>query len=173
MEKAGLLLAGLQEDQLSLLRQEQWWKDLPASTPKISKGENYLGLPYLVLDHPRIFGTQDVFAIRTFFWWGHFFSTTLQLSGKFKSRFEPILHRSFERLKEQDFFVCIADTPWHYHVGADNYRSAAAFTLKEYSSVVAEKPFFKLSKAISLGEWNEAPVKLLEIFSQLLAVLRT
>ncbi|MBK8087192.1 MAG: hypothetical protein IPK31_04125 [Chitinophagaceae bacterium] len=34
--------------------------------PKISKGENYEGLPYVMLDYPRCFSKEDVFAIRTF-----------------------------------------------------------------------------------------------------------
>jgi len=56
-------------------------------SPKISRGENYLGLPYLVLDYPRLFRPDAVLAIRTFFWWGHFFSSTLQLSGGYKTEF--------------------------------------------------------------------------------------
>ncbi len=58
-------------------------------SPKISKGENYLGLPYLILDYPRYFKQHDIFAIRTMFWWGHFFSTTLHLSGLFKTQHAP------------------------------------------------------------------------------------
>ena len=33
-------------------------------SPKISKGENYKGLPYVMLDYPRCFGKTDIFAIR-------------------------------------------------------------------------------------------------------------
>ena len=46
--------------------------------PKISKGENYLGLPYIILDYPRYSDSEDLFFIRQMFWWGHFFSHTLQ-----------------------------------------------------------------------------------------------
>src|ERR1700744_546088 len=52
--------------------------------PKISKGENYKGLPWVMLDYPRVFGREEVFAIRTMFWWGHGFSVTLHLKGKFQ-----------------------------------------------------------------------------------------
>lgn len=41
--------------------------EVMAVSPKISRGEQYKGLPWLVLDHPRWFGRQSVFAIRTFF----------------------------------------------------------------------------------------------------------
>ncbi|MFK5012123.1 hypothetical protein ACI4AC_27485, partial [Klebsiella pneumoniae] len=42
-----------------------------ALSPKISKGEQYLQLPYVMLDFPRNFTDNDFFAIRTFFWWGN------------------------------------------------------------------------------------------------------
>src|SRR5580658_8387468 len=46
-------------------------------SPKISRGEQYLQLPYVVLDYPRFYTRNDVLAIRCFFWWGNFFSITL------------------------------------------------------------------------------------------------
>ena len=55
-------------------------------SPKISKGENYRGLPYVMLDYPRLFGREEVLAIRTFFWWGHGFSVTLHLKGGYRER---------------------------------------------------------------------------------------
>src|SRR4051794_13074066 len=42
--------------------------------PKTSRGENYRGLPYVILDFPRQFTKVDVLAVRSFFWWGNFFS---------------------------------------------------------------------------------------------------
>jgi|SRR5690554_3520881 len=36
---------------------------------KVSKGEKHEGLPFLVLDYPRIFGQEDIFAIRYLVWW--------------------------------------------------------------------------------------------------------
>ena len=38
-----------------------------ATSGKISKGENYLGLPYQVLDYPSLFISKNVFAFRTMF----------------------------------------------------------------------------------------------------------
>ena len=46
---------------------------------KISKGETYLNLPYLILDYPTLFTNTDIFAFRTMFWWGKFFSATIHL----------------------------------------------------------------------------------------------
>ncbi len=35
-----------------------------------------------MLDYPRAFGRDSIFACRTFFWWGRFFSLTLHLAGR-------------------------------------------------------------------------------------------
>src|SRR5438552_3801445 len=38
---------------------------------KISKGENYRLLPYVILDYPSFFWKEKIFAVRTMFWWGN------------------------------------------------------------------------------------------------------
>jgi len=48
---------------------------------KISRGENYKGLPYVVLDYPRLLTRTDVLNIRLLFWWGHYFTMSLHLAG--------------------------------------------------------------------------------------------
>src|SRR5215467_7358592 len=55
--------------------------EVKAISPKISRGENYGGLPWMMLDFPRFFAKEDlprsganIFAIRNMFWWGNFFS---------------------------------------------------------------------------------------------------
>ena len=70
---------------------------IKTSTPKISKGENYKDLPYVMLDYPRCFQKEKTIAIRTFFWWGNFFSINLQLSGEYKEQALPSLQSNFLR----------------------------------------------------------------------------
>src|SRR6185369_6006174 len=81
-------------------------KEVLAISPKISKGENYKGLPWLMLDYPRFFDKENFFAIRTMFWWGNFFSTTLHLSGKYKELHSKNLINNFEELKKNEFYIC-------------------------------------------------------------------
>src|SRR6476620_3961243 len=89
LEKVKGLLLLIQEEKQRYLSTGSLLPDLVQIIhPKISKGENYNGLPYLVLDHPRYFDKEDMYAIRTMFWWGNFFSTTLLLSGEFKTLLE-------------------------------------------------------------------------------------
>lgn len=42
----------------------------PGHSYKISAGENYRDMPYLVLDAPKISGPEFPFLFRTLFWWG-------------------------------------------------------------------------------------------------------
>ena len=53
------------------------------SQPKISRGENYLSFPWHILDYPRDFGKEDIFALRTLCWFGNGFSLSLHLSGDY------------------------------------------------------------------------------------------
>ena len=70
--------------------------------PKISRGENYNGLPYVILDYPRHFTKEDIFAIRTMFLWGNDFSITLHLKGRYKKLFEEPLIKNAPLLKIVD-----------------------------------------------------------------------
>src|SRR5260221_13450433 len=77
----------------------QLQKEISIIAPKISKGENYGKLPYVMLDYPRYFDKENTLAIRTMFWWGNFFSIHLQLSGKFKQNALADLQNNFEELQ--------------------------------------------------------------------------
>ena len=93
-----------------------------SSSPKIYKGENYLSLPYVMMDYPRVFIKEDVFAIRSFFWWGNYFSITLQLSGKFLQAFSNNLQLHLADKMYEDYFICINNSPWEHHFEVTNYK---------------------------------------------------
>ena len=170
IQKTIKLLASLQTQQEILLL--TYKGILPGeiinSSPKISKGENYKGLPYLVLDYPRYFNKEDTFAIRMFFWWGNFFSGTLHLSGIYKRMYEEKIIQSFETLKTEGFSICINEDQWEHHFEITNYLPLHSLTAYQFEEIINRKPFIKLSKKISLRQWNSAEKNLLEIFSHLI-----
>ena len=173
IQKTIQLLASLQTQQEILLL--TYKGILPGeiinSSPKISKGENYKGLPYLVLDYPRHFNKKDTFAIRMLFWWGNFFSGTLHLSGIYKRMYEEKIIQSFETLKTEGFSICINEDQWEHHFEITNYLPLHSLTAYQFEEMINRKPFIKLSKKISLDQWNSAEKRLLEIFSQLINAL--
>lgn len=123
------------------------------ASPKIYKGENYLSLPYVLMDHPRVFLKEDVFAIRSFLWWGNFFSITLHLSGRFLEAFKDNINASLENGEYNDHFVCINEEQWQHHFEKTNYVRLNETT----SGDVLQRLFFKLSKKMALTEWEKAP----------------
>ena len=173
IQKTKQLLATLQTHQHNVLRsyKDIFTEEIINSSPKISKGENYKGLPYLVLDYPRCFNKEDIFATRMFFWWGNFFSGILHLSGIYKKIYQQKIIHSFESLKRKGFSICINEDQWEHHFETTNYLSLRTLNAYQFEEMISNKSFIKLSKKISLKEWNDAEKKLLEIFRQLINIL--
>jgi hypothetical protein len=172
IQKINLLLSGVQISQQQLLQSyDTLEKEVLTPSPKISKGENYKGLPWLVLDYPRYFKKDNVFAIRTLFWWGNFFSITLHLSGKYKVSHEKKIIDSFESFKGGDFSVCVNEDQWEHHFEAGNYLPVSGFHPLQFEERIQKGSFIKLAKKIPLEQWNGVEKKLLEIFSQLISAL--
>ena len=65
--------------------------ELIFSLPKISRGENYNGFPYVMLDYPAVFEKHKIFALRTMLWWGNFISVTLLLTGEYKDTYGSVI----------------------------------------------------------------------------------
>jgi hypothetical protein len=172
MKKARRLLENVQRLQHVILQDAN--ASIPAEilvTPaKISKGENYLGLPYLMLDHPRHFQKPDVFAIRTMFWWGNYFSTTLHLSGKYKEAYSAAISGAYTQLSKNGFFICVHPDEWQHHFENDNYSEISSVSQKDFASIVEDKPFVKIANRISLADWDDASVQLSGIFRKLIGV---
>ena len=172
IQKINQLLSSVQTSQQQFLQTcTTLEKEVLASSPKISKGENYKGLPWLVLDYPRYFNKEDVIAVRTLFWWGNFFSVTLQLSGKYKVQYEKKIIDSFESLKVAGFSFCINEDQWQHHFEASNYLPLSDINPSAFQEKIQKGSFIKLAKKIPLEQWNEVEKKLLEIFSQLINML--
>lgn len=142
---------------------------LLSGTPKISKGENYRKLPYIILDYPAVFSKTDVFALRTLFWWGNNFSLHLQLRGKYLHQFQETILQNL-RKNEGKYFVCINDTEWEHHFEADNYVLANAKNINLLQEGGAD--FLKISLKFNLQEWNKMPELLTEGYVKMANLLR-
>ena len=145
-------------------------EEILQSPPKISKGENYKGLPYVMLDYPRKFTKTDTFAIRTMFWWGNFFSTTLHLKGKYKDAIVPVLKDKLSLLAGHHFFMNIESEEWRHDFEADNYLPILHADRTTVVNNLIKKDFCKIAGKISLDGWNDAPVKLLKFYEMIVEV---
>jgi len=122
--------------------------------PKISRGENYLSLPYVILDFPRQFGKTDVFAIRSFFWWGNFFSITLQLAGRYHAKFYSNIENAINKNRFAGWYISTSENQWEHHFESNNYIPVKEGT--KYN--LSEQSFLKLAKKIPLAQWDETNV---------------
>lgn len=167
------MLASLQEQQWQCLREAH--NPLPDEVmnipAKISRGENYEGLPWMVLDLPRYFTSGDQLAIRTLFWWGHGFSLTLQLQGRFHQQFQSRVDRYNSILRQQQWHICIGDDPWQHHFRSDNYIPIASMTEGEWKRVSTHHPFLKIACFIPMEKWEQAPELLLQQYRLLSEIL--
>lgn len=163
VEKVKTLLEALQNEMTEAVQANSklFSNNLFSIHPKISKGENYLGLPYLILDYPRFFKQEGSFAIRTMFWWGNFFSTTLHVSGVCKPLFASKIGAAFETLSIEEFLIGINSDPWVHHFGSDNYKPIATLKRKEFEEECKKKAsHLKIAKKLSLTE-NDLPERII------------
>jgi hypothetical protein len=129
---------------------------LPIRT-KISKGENYRGLPYWVLDYPAIFAQENTFAFRTICRWGYEFSFTLHLSGIYLAEHKVAIIANFKNLAAQPgLYLCVNTTQWEHHFETDNYRlfHEAVVDANDWERFLSGRKFIKLAIKMPLDEWD-------------------
>ncbi len=130
---------------------------LPPIRTKVSKGDNYRGLPYWVLDYPASFVKEDVFAYRTICRWGHEFSFTLHLAGVPLQQYKPALLANYNHLTAvSGLYLCTNTYQWEHHFEPDNYRlfNEVVADAAGWEAFLEDKDFLKLAIKMPLDEWD-------------------
>jgi hypothetical protein len=153
-EKIKALFALLREDLKSIIQKKG--QVLPSETDvemgRIFQGENYKGLPYIILDFPKLYKKNTVFAFRTLFWWGNHFSCTLHLEGAAHEILREKIVSNINILYGHGFYYCIHASPWEHHFEKDNYLPLE--DVPDLIQKMQQKTFLKISRKITLGEWE-------------------
>ena len=168
-------LLAISERALVRLVQQESFPSLPenclVTAGKISRGENYRGLPYLVLDYPRLFNKEDIFTFRTMCWWGNFFSCTLHLQGAILAAYRSTLKETiFSASLPADTFICINNTPWEYHYQPDNYQLLGSLSRDQVQHLL-EKDFIKISRKTGLENYKFLPSFTTNCYSDFIKLL--
>lgn len=129
---------------------------LASAVPKITKGENYRLLPYVMLDYPSVFNKEDIFALRTMFWWGNFVSITLHLAGKYQSLLADNIIAGVSQDPSR-LYICVNEDQWAHHFEPANYIPATEMTYAETKAVLQQSGFIKLALKFELETWNDMP----------------
>jgi hypothetical protein len=135
--------------------------------PKISRGEKYRGLPYVILDHPRRFSGDDIFAIRTLFWWGHFFSVTLHLKGVWLERYSERIVGGQGWLSERGFHISTGRYEWEHHFGEDNYLPVSRLGAEEWKGACSRGGFARLAVRFPVSGFGEMEETLHDVFDDI------
>lgn len=115
---------------------------------KISKGENYKGLPYYVLDYPRVFSKKELFAFRIIVWWGHYIIFTIISEGAINKRLDL---GQLTYLK--DWKLDTNKDPWTHELT----RFDIDFSTKLIEDRLDNQIFIKFSKVLDLKKLNYLP----------------
>ncbi len=142
---------------------------LLSSEPKISRGEQYRELPYVILDYPKVFGKDGVLALRTMFWWGKYFSVTLHISGQYKQQYQHALIRNSQIFRHQ--YCCLENfcsDEWEHAIEAPWFLPVNTFSTKDLGYHIEHSPFMKIAVKQSFDQWEELPKTLLSSQHELL-----
>jgi hypothetical protein len=114
---------------------------------KISKGENYKGLPYLVLDYPKINSKKFPILLRTMFWWGKYFSLNILIHDDVKIR---IRDNSFYNTNLNDCKLLVSSNIWEQDLAKEDYMH-----LSKEAMLLKESDYLKISKTVPIESYNE------------------
>ena len=120
------------------------------------------------MDAPALYSQERIFAVRTMFWWGHFFSFTLHLQGTALQTFASNIEKNKSLLSGQDLYWCIGPEPWDYHYEAENYKKLEASDLQ----YLKERSFIKISKKLPLDQSENLDKELVLFWKMLCNVLQ-
>jgi hypothetical protein len=121
---------------------------------KISKGENYLGLPFIILDFPRLFNGDEILTFRTMLWWGNFISCSLLISGTHLPQSLENLNAHYESLSAKKNFVCVNESPWIHHFESNNFVKLATMNAATAIQLSSLHGFVKVSRKIPVSRIN-------------------
>ncbi|RTL58959.1 MAG: hypothetical protein EKK37_11625 [Sphingobacteriales bacterium] len=164
IDKVYTLFGNLSEIYSTIIDKASVPAEIRLTAPKISRGENYYGLPYVVLDYPRIFDKENVFAIRTLFWWGNFFSSSFHIKGEYKRQFIQSIFSNYEQFLKAGYFLCTNDDEWDFRFAENNFKSINEISRGEWETLLKEKSFIKLSVKIPLASWDHVTDELIKFF---------
>jgi hypothetical protein len=122
------------------------------------------------MDYPAFFTKENIFAIRTMFWWGNFFSISLHFSGK-KFQLQNSLSVLFLFLKEKNFYICVNKDEWQHNFEPSNYMAISNLSEDKFNEI-SKRNFIKISKNIELNKWSAVPEFLEKSFKEIIEVLK-
>ena len=118
---------------------------------KISKGEQYMGCPWVMLDHHRYFVGKDMFAFRVMAWFGHYFSAHFLLGGRY---LEASTFTS-DHFPGRDIQFSLHPDPWAHAVEPPFTVPLYSLTQDQYTDHISKHQYQKISIQIPTTDLEE------------------
>jgi hypothetical protein len=96
---------------------------------KISAGENYLNLPYLVADIPKLTVATPHLHIRLLFWWGNYFAFQFFIDAKQIDASGLLANIG----KADGVYILLSDNIWHNNINDDCWKLTSELTDADYT----------------------------------------
>lgn len=103
---------------------------------KISKGENYDGCPYMVLDNPRIYLPNNILACRTMFMWGKYFVATFIFKQPEATKHLNLIVNFVNKHVSENDYLMTGNAMWQHHITDDNYKLLSKIDLKNLEFIL-------------------------------------
>lgn len=151
--------------------------DLPSGTllkaGKISRGENYKGQPYMVLDYPRLFTGNDVLNVRLLFWWGHYFTMSLHLAGKYWEHQKPKFANPLNLPLRQSVRFQVSGSVWENDINATDFHYISDMDNSFHQSQIMRSSFIKIVDYLPLDDTPDLESFSFDVFENFVSILKS
>jgi hypothetical protein len=128
---------------------------------KVTRGENFHGYPFILLDTPRLINTESPLAMRTLFWWGHHFSLHFMIR-------RPAPSAMIEKHFDHSLLLYTGSNCWEQNTGSEEFVPLSKQSFSAYRPHV----FFKMALNIPLHEHEELETKALRFYSDCMELFK-
>ncbi len=123
---------------------------------KVTKGENYKRLPYVVVDCPQLSGPHLPLACRTLFWWGYGFSFNLIIPQAM------LANDAADSLSKLEDWILIGDHLWENEIDDAYYKQGLTQTAHYWKEHISNQTYVRIACMHGLHQYeriNEMAVK--------------
>lgn len=132
---------------------------------KITRGDNYRFMPYLVLDFPRITGKNFPITCRTFFWWGHYFSCTIIVQTALIDLDKTAELLAFKRKTR----LLVGADLWEQDLQSAAYTKLSKLSPGEIKTLLEQQEYLKIATKIALSEFEGLEEPATKAYSKMLS----
>jgi hypothetical protein len=132
---------------------------------KITRGENYRNMPYMVLDFPRITGKDFPIVCRTLFWWGHYFSCSLLVHTSLLD-----LDATADLLSQKrKLRLCTGTDLWEHDLKHSSYIKLAKCSSTDIRQIIENQTYIKIACKIALADNDRIDALATEAYGRMLS----